>query len=399
MQYNLIYFAFIAPNLGGVEQKILGQFDALAKLRGSVSLCLATSYPPDQRLSKELSLRPNVTLFTSSGRGIFKAYTRRKEKLNFFAHKLREYRSDDTICYFRYPGADFLFLDFLKANWDYRIFTEHQQIENTFYKRRLNGNNLSSLLEILLGKAIRLKISGFVSVTEEISDYENHICGNQRKPSITIGNGINTGLYPVRCMNNGNPDIIKLLFIGSGYGSHGLTRLFHSIRTYVMQGNSEYTIQLKVVGSSHEMNRNKLAIKKMDLSQFVTFIDYTEPDQLKEYYEWADIAIGSLGLHRLGLTSSSTLKVREYICRGIPYIISSHDADVPDNWHYSLLFPGNNVSIDMEDVIRFVITTRHDKEHPQNMNAFAREYLDWSIKMKKLDDFFLTFLKAQAPIT
>jgi len=393
MHYNLIYFAFIGSNLGGVEQKILGQFDALFRLRGSVRLCLASSLPPDERLYRELSLRPNVSLFTSSGRGVFKAYTRRKVKLDFFASKLKEYRPEDTICYFRYPGADFLFLNFIRTNSRYRIITEHQQIENTFYKWKFNGNYLGNFLEMLLGRAIRRKLYGFVGVTEEITEYETKICRKPHKPSITIGNGINTNLYPVRHPNTNNPESIKLLFIGSGYGSHGLARLFKSLSDYLIRGNSEYAIQLKIIGNSQEMSKNKIAVEKLNLTKFVTFIDTIEFDQLSEYYDWADIAIGSLGLHRIGLTSSSTLKVREYICRGIPYISSSRDTDVPENWQYVLLFQDNDELLKIEDVIGFVIATRHEKEHPKQMHAFAEKYLEWSVKMKKLDDFFLSMHK------
>ena len=39
------------------------------------------------------------------------------------------------------------------------------------------------------------------------------------------------------------------------------------------------------------------------------------------------LQVGSLGLHRIGLTEASTLKVREYWARGIPFLLSYEDTD------------------------------------------------------------------------
>ena len=38
MDFNIVYFAVVGPKYGGVEQKIIAQFDALAKQRANVIL-------------------------------------------------------------------------------------------------------------------------------------------------------------------------------------------------------------------------------------------------------------------------------------------------------------------------------------------------------------------------
>ncbi len=50
--------------------------------------------------------------------------------------------------------------------------------------------------------------------------------------------------------------------------------------------------------------------------------------ELDQEFQSADLGMGTLGMHRKGLTSGSVLKLREYTARGIPSVIGYDDAVV-----------------------------------------------------------------------
>jgi hypothetical protein len=85
------------------------------------------------------------------------------------------------------------------------------------------------VFETVYGRKVRNRISAFVGVTQEITDFEINESRIKNKHSATIGNGISVNKYPVRKFRNEQPETIKLLFVGSGYRTHGLDRLIKGL--------------------------------------------------------------------------------------------------------------------------------------------------------------------------
>ena len=69
--------------------------------------------------------------------------------------------------------------------------------------------------------------------------------------------------------------------------------------------------------------------------------------------------------HRIGLSESPTLKVREYCARGIPWIIACKDPDFPDDFPYILRVPPDESPIDIDPVIDFAQKICSDPDHPK----------------------------------
>jgi len=84
---------------------------------------------------------------------------------------------------------------------------------------------------------------------------------------------------------------------------------------------------------------------------------------------------------------TSELKCREYCSRGIPYIIACDDSDFPDDFPYILRLPHDDSPIDMDQILPFVSSICQAHNHPQKMRLYAKDTLDWSVKMKKLKGF------------
>jgi glycosyltransferase involved in cell wall biosynthesis len=388
MNYKLLYFAFVSGKFGGVEQKVIAQFDALHELGSDVHLFLVSSFTPEETLAYEIEKRPDVKVLVNSPEKIRNPWSRRKEKFDLVSSILSEYNPKNTIVYFRYPLADIIFLRFLKKNKAFRFVTEHQEIENTFAKGKFKGRFFRNTLELLWGKQVRRLITGFVGVTAEITAFARAQAQNNGHYFETIGNGIDVNRYPLRIPKKDfQHNEIRILFLGSGYFIHGLDRLIKSIKMYYKNRNNTYEIQLKVVGDSDEMHINKDLVKKLKLFSKVSFFGNLENEKLNELFNWANIGVGSLAIHRKGLKFTSELKAREYCTRGLPFFWSTSDQDFNPGFSYILKVPKSNGAFNLDPVISFASQVTSDTTHPFKMRQFAIEHLDWSVKMKQLKTF------------
>lgn len=70
----------------------------------------------------------------------------------------------------------------------------------------------------------------------------------------------------------------------------------------------------------------------------------------------ADVAIGTLGMHRKDMEEASPLKVREYLAYGIPTIIGYRDTDFPGEypWLLRLANTPDNVAAGLGEIRDFV---------------------------------------------
>lgn len=233
MPYKIVFFAFVGSEFGGVEQKIVAQFDALQALGVEIHLFLISKFNPGEIFAQEIMKRPGVKILINSPAKKNIPWARRREKFDLMTLVLTEFDSKSTVVYVRDPLADFFFVGFLKKNKTYRFVTEHQDIENTIHLGKLKGRFVINILELLWGRSYRRMINGFVSVTTEITAYERSIAGDKCHYFETIGNGIDLNRYPLRIQEKDFPhNEIRLLFIGGGFRTHGLDRLIKSIYLY-----------------------------------------------------------------------------------------------------------------------------------------------------------------------
>ena len=122
------------------------------------------------------------------------------------------------------------------------------------------------------------------------------------------------------------------------------------------------------------------------LEKHVIFYGFKSGEELDQLYDQADIGIDVLGGHRKGDFWFGTLKSREYLSKGLPFIT---EYEVPDNLKpiqkYILKVPDDEAPVDIKEVIRFY--ERIAEEDPtKDMRDFAKGYCDVSVVMKPLID-------------
>jgi hypothetical protein len=91
-----------------------------------------------------------------------------------------------------------------------------------------------------------------------------------------------------------------------------------------------------------------------------------------------------MGLHRIGHTGIATLKAREYLAHGIPYIHAGTDPVIPQDRGWSVAFPQDDSPIDMATVMDFIKTTKQNKSIGLEMRRFAQEQLSWETQFEQV---------------
>jgi hypothetical protein len=160
------------------------------------------------------------------------------------------------------------------------------------------------------------------------------------QPVLVLGNGISLEKHcTLPPAMNDDP---RLVFIGSGLGEwYGLDKIMYLARHFT-------TWQFDLIGNVKPLSG--------DLPRNVTFHGYLKGDQYTAILARADVAIGSLAMHRIHIDEISPLKTREYLARGLPTIIGYRDTDFPSAVPYLLCLPNtaDNVSANLDVIERFV---------------------------------------------
>ena len=237
--------------------------------------------------------------------------------------------------------------------------------------------------EYIFGKFIRKQADAIVCVTDEIAKYQLKYFGTQHKMHLTLGNGFNVKSVSKRLVPLPPNEELHLLCVAIINHWHGLDRLLQGLATY----DGTPKVILHIAGDGPELPHLQQLTEELGIGDRVVFHGFTTGKTLDALFDQCHIAVGSLGIHRKGLTQTSELKGREYCARGIPYIIACADPDFPADFPYILHLPADESPINIDHVLAFAQEVCADPDHPQKMHRYAEKHLDWSVKMKILKGF------------
>ncbi|VUS83835.1 hypothetical protein SB6421_03812 [Klebsiella huaxiensis] len=280
------------------------------------------------------------------------------------------------IVYIRKPigGASVLFLSHLLKKIK-KINTCQVILEiPTFpYEKEIRGAKLT-ISEYLLKLSRRF----FLKYVDLITYMGDPVCKIWGKPVLRLSNGID--LAHVNLVRDRLKDRNEeLVFIGVARLSfwHGYDRLISSIKS-----ESNYNFKFLIVGDGEpEMSRLRKIVTDLNLNDKVIFYGAKSGDELNKIYEKADIAVDSLGRHRSGSYSNSSLKSKEYTAKGLPFI-KSHQDEAFDKSYFIHDVQPNDDLIDLDCIYDWYQSL--PDETPQLMRDFARQHLTWDIQCQKV---------------
>lgn len=163
----------------------------------------------------------------------------------------------------------------------------------------------------------------------------------------------------------------------------GLERVIKGLQEYEKQKN-DYDIYVKIAGEGTQKKALSDLVQKCHLEHKIMFTGPAQREKLNELFNEADIGIGSLGRHRQKTNVCSTLKVKEYCAKGIPFIYSNDEPSLTGDEPFALKLMADESPVDFRQVIAFFQSFRKNPGIEFKMKKFAEENYDWSIQMKKI---------------
>lgn len=200
--------------------------------------------------------------------------------------------------------------------------------------------------------------------------------------TICIQNGINVAEHQIREMKS-NADEIHLIAVASFQKYHGYERVINGLTDYYHAGGSRKLI-LDMVGGGEELNAYKKLTEERNLQEYVVFWGPKHGEELKAVFDQADIGLGSFGFYKIGLEIASSLKLREYLARGLPVIGGSkQDLFTEESFPYYLEFSNDDTNLDMERIVSFYDRIYEATEAYETVISNIREYAEENVTWKK----------------
>ena len=201
-------------------------------------------------------------------------------------------------------------------------------------------------------------------------------CGGtlRGRPAMNIVNGVNVNAFPVHTPNVQDSSV-RLLALASMSGWHGYDRLLRSLAVY----NGETPVAIEFAGGDGDgsLATWKALAQLLGLTDRVTFHGPLYGETLNTLVARCDVGVGSLGMYRYGLAQGMTLKLREYLARGLPFISAVDDPALPADADFALRVPNDDTPIDMNAIVAFAQKAKSDAELSARMRAYAQASLSW----------------------
>lgn len=289
----------------------------------------------------------------------------------FYAQLARTTRSTAfDFVYVRYPFATPFFMAFL-ADLKRRHPSTRVVLEVPTYPYRGEATTFKQRLFVLSDDLLSRFLPRMVD--RVVTFYgQDSIFG---VPCYKTTNGISTEEIPVRARApTAGP--VRALGVANLARWHGYDRF--------IRGMVGTDVRFDIAGDGPARAELERLVATLGLEGQVRFLGTVRGPLLDTLFEEADVAVASLGHHRLGLSTASPLKTREYCARGIPFVLATPDIDFPAGGQYWLQFDADESPIDMSRVVALSLAMRADAESTGWLRAYAERHLSWKAKLAPL---------------
>ncbi len=216
--------------------------------------------------------------------------------------------------------------------------------------------------------------SGLVFVTWELSESPDF--SKYQKPFVVISNGIDLeDFLPLPAARNEEP---RLIFLGTDrHAWHGVDKI---LRMATLFPKWQFDIVGVQPNNLQRVPKNVHIYGPLDRQAYRTLIAH------------ADIAIGTLALHRIKMNEACPLKVREYLAYGLPVIIGYKDTDFLNGAPFILELPNteDNIESNVTRIVDFIFEWK-GKRVPRE----ALYHLDLRVKESQRLAFFKNILEGK----
>lgn len=291
--------------------------------------------------------------------------------------------SDADVIYIRYQLSDYPFINFLKK-CKKKLPNSKIILEVPMYPYEDELKEISNIITNFRDKFYSKQIKKYVNQVTTCTPFDK-IFG---VPAILIVNGIDVNKVKPKNVKSSNHSEINIIAVALVNFSHGYDRLIAGLNNYYSNKNEpKREVVFHLVGDGEVISQLKEYVCSHNLSDRVIFYGFKSGQELDEIYEKADIGLDVLGGHRKGDKWFGTLKSREYLSKGLPFITEYPlTKELDPVKKYIMKVSANESPIDIDEVIKFydnAITA----DTIEDMRSFAFAYCDSSIVMKPVVDY------------
>lgn len=361
----MIYITFTNINDSGyigIKKKILAQIDVFKKYNENVYY---TTYSGQMYylMNGEKVIEKGVALT-------------RNEIVDDLIKWIEKYNIKNS--YIRYDLSDIYFIELLKKLKDINVKTI-VEFPTIPYEKELKSKRLLNE-DSYYREQIKLYI-------EQVTTYSNdkQVFGIS---AIQLQNGVKLSEHPVHKLRDKDGSV-RLIAVASGGIWHGYERVIKGLANYYAN-NPTVPVYFTMVGekSGTEISKYIGLTKRLGLEEYVCFAGKKIGKDLDELYDKSDIAIGTLGMYKVGVTSGSPIKLREYCSRGIPFVYAYDDTSFAGNEEYLLKFPNDSSDIDIEQIIDFFDKIIKNNGYRQEMRLKAENELTWDKILDEVNKYY-----------
>ncbi|MCI6377681.1 MAG: glycosyltransferase [Clostridiales bacterium] len=199
------------------------------------------------------------------------------------------------------------------------------------------------------------------------------------RPAMNILNGVDVDGLPMHAPR-GERDI-GLLALASMSNWQGYDRLIEALARY----HGKETVTVHMVGGEGDgsLAQWKRLVREKGLEDRVLFYGELHGGALDGVAAQCDVGVGGLGLYRKKQYVSMTLKLREYMARGLPFVYAVEDPSIPKEPRFCLKLANDDTPLDLEPIVAFAMRAKADAQAPALMRAYARERMSWQGVLKE----------------
>jgi glycosyltransferase involved in cell wall biosynthesis len=273
-----------------------------------------------------------------------------------------------------HPAFLFLLKKAKKTNPNLKIIIE---LPTWPYDAEMKG--LSARIMLGIDRLFRQKLRLF---TDRFLHYgrETEIWG---VPTIFVQNGIDVQRIPKQTPKTQANKGLQMIFIGSMGHWHGLDRLLHGMYEFRQKrAENQSKVNLKIVGVGAASEETQALVLRLGLETCVQMIPPCSGAEFDAHMAQADVGIGTLGIHRIGIPLNSALKHRTYCAYGLPFVFGGADADFPAEYPFCLRVESDETAVSIDAILQFMdgIYQQYSDVN-QQIRAYAETQLDWKVKI------------------
>ena len=287
-----------------------------------------------------------------------------------------------NFIYIRYPLMDKFQVDFFKSiKKTYPSLKLFFEIPTYPYDSEIR---LSQRLVSLNDKKFRKQLKDFA---DRIITYskDKKIFGVK---TINISNGIDYTRFKLRTpIQHSGINVVAVALFEKW---HGYDRFLNGMfqQPEIVRANN---IHLYLAGKGRVLSKYKSETMKHKLSKYVHFMGEIHGEELNLLYNQADIALDSMGRHRVGVYFNSSLKGKEYCAYGVPIISGvTTELDSLKDFKYYLRVPADESVINMNDVVSFFYKCYNEKtsiEVAEEIRNFTIPFFELGKAFKPVVDY------------